>query len=145
MVLSLCFSVFFKIYILLLLPSHTNALFFPFTLKEHHLKPPPHFLQPPILALWLQRQEKSPVILLSDCEATDYPVTRSCSAFYLGGYKQQEEEEQSTSAWRKLRSADVTFPRNQPVLGSPVIIHHFVYKWEIAFSCSVSSKRLKLI
>lgn len=54
-------------------------------------------------------------------------------------------EAEGNGAWRKLRSADVTFPRNQAVLVSPLIIHHFVYKWEIAFYSSVSSKRLKLI
>lgn len=48
-------------------------------------------------------------------------------------------------AGRKWRPAAVTFPRNPPVLVSPIIIHHFVYKWEIALSYSLSSKRLKLI
>lgn len=74
----------------------------------------------------------------------DWLLTRLCSGLHLGGCKSQGRGA-GQQCWRKLRSADVTFPRSQPVLVSPIITHHFVYKWEIAFYCSVSSKRLKLI
>lgn len=90
-------------------------------------------------------QDSLAILLSGYWEATNCPAPRFYSVLHLGGSQQQGNEEQGNSAGRKLRSADVTFPRKQPVLVSPIIIHHFVYKWEIAFSCSASSERLKLI
>lgn len=78
------------------------------------------------------RDGQSPACSTSDCEATEGLCSQVLFQMLLQGPCEQERKSQA-SAGRKLRSTDVTFPQNQPVFISPVIIHYFVYKWEIAF------------
>lgn len=104
---------------------------------------PYHFLKSPILlgshgfsilpvSPYGGRGGQSPSCSTSDCEASKGLCSQVLFQMLLRGPCEQERKSQA-SAGRRLRSTDVTFPQNHPVFISPVIIHYFVYKWEIAF------------
>ena len=122
------------------LSSKKDTKFFFYTIKKESI------LFPPVSQSLFSATTTAEASLVL-CWVTVKPSALEPVLFNIipGRIRATEKEEQGHRACRKLRSADVTFPRNQPALVPPIIIHHFVYKWEIALSCSLSSKRLKLI